>query len=151
MAVSGSVTMELLASNKPTVVYYRVGSIGHLTQRLFRRSKFITLVNILAINHANPNNPNAFLYDKSKIIIPYEPSQDDQKQMLFPEFLTNKNRSKEAASILINWLTNPESLAKTKRELDDLLKKTDEVQNPLKRAAEILLMVISNNIPNKNF
>ncbi|MDR3109845.1 MAG: hypothetical protein LBU65_09190 [Planctomycetaceae bacterium] len=140
MAVSGSVTMELLASNKPTVVYYRVSSAGHLIQRLFRRSKFITLVNILATDQATPNNPDSFLYDKSKIIIPAEPSQDDREQMLFPEFLTNKNRSKDAASILANWLMNPESLAKTKRELDDLLKKVDEVQNPLKRASEILMM-----------
>ena len=48
MAVSGSVSLELLYQKKPTVIQYRVGRIGFALQKLLRKSKYITLVNLLA-------------------------------------------------------------------------------------------------------
>ncbi|MGL4593189.1 MAG: lipid-A-disaccharide synthase, partial [Thermoguttaceae bacterium] len=39
LAVSGSVSLELLACNKPTVIYYRVQPFPLLVQRCFRRTR----------------------------------------------------------------------------------------------------------------
>jgi lipid-A-disaccharide synthase len=96
MAVSGSVSLELLYQKKPTVIQYRVGRIGFALQKRFRRSKYITLVNLLAtkdplgIAKANPaaNAP--------------------PDRLLFPEFLSCEDCSLPVASQLIRWLLDSE-------------------------------------------
>lgn len=76
VAVSGSVSLELLYHLKPTAVVYKVGSFGlRLAQRLLA-SKYITLVNLLA------------------------------DRELFPEYLSDKCESRAIAAQLYEWLTN---------------------------------------------
>ena len=48
MACSGSVSLELLYHEKPTVVVYWVSRTAMRIQRFFRKSRYITLVNLLA-------------------------------------------------------------------------------------------------------
>jgi lipid-A-disaccharide synthase len=134
LAVSGSVSLELLACNKPSVIYYRVGRLPLFMQRFFRRTRYITLVNLLGVS---TQRGQSIFYEDSVRIIPKEPS--DRAQMVFPEFLTCTDRSAEAAACLIHWLSVPEALAAHKRRLDTLLRAVDTIESPLELAAEALL------------
>jgi lipid-A-disaccharide synthase len=136
LAVSGSVSLELLACNKPSVIYYRVGWLGLLIQRFFRRSRYITLVNLFG---AHQQRGQSMFYDESVKIIPAEPSEEDRSRMLFPEFLTSTDRSVEMADWRIRWFSQPELLALQKQRLDTLLRDIDIIESPLERAAEVLL------------
>ena len=136
LAVSGSVSLELLACNKPSVICYRVGRLGHFLQRCFRRTRYITLVNLLGVSK---QRWLSVFYEDSIKIIPKEPSVEDRNRMLFPEYLTSADRSAEMADWFIRWLSQPELLARHKQRLDALLRETDTVESPLELAAEALL------------
>ncbi|MGL4594096.1 MAG: hypothetical protein ACRC2T_06090, partial [Thermoguttaceae bacterium] len=103
-------------------------------QRCFRRTRSITLVNILA----TPSD-EAIFYDESCWVIPAELSLEDRDAMLFPEFLTASNRSRDAAAYLIHWLSTPSVLATQKRRLAELLREIDNVESPLEIAAKAIL------------
>lgn len=144
LAVSGSVSLELLACNKPTVIYYRVGAIPLLIQRFFRRIRYITLVNMLEADRYR-NETSGYtpvFYEDSVHVIPAQPSRVDRDRMLFPEFLTSRDRSKDAAAYLIHWLSSPSHLAPVKRQLASLLESLDRIESPLDRAAKALLDAI---------
>lgn len=141
LAVSGSVSMELLARKKPTVIYYRLGRAAHIVMRRFRRVKYITLVNLLAAD-ANPDE--SIFYPESVKFIPKEPTERERAVMLFPEFLVDSNRSADAAAPLIEWLTNPDALKKRERELAELLEREDDGADPAARAAAIIAERIEN-------
>ena len=64
MAVSGSVSLELLYHGKPTVVLYWIGRVAFFVQSLFRKVKYITLVNLLMADELFP-----------KDLTPYDPEQ----------------------------------------------------------------------------
>jgi lipid-A-disaccharide synthase len=92
LAVSGSVSLELLYHAKPTVIVYRAGSsLGlYITQKYLLAARFITLVNLLA--------------DKE----------------LYPEFLSDHCEAEGIAKQLDQWLTNPEGHRSLSNELQVL-------------------------------
>ena len=154
LAVSGSVSLELLAANKPTVIYYRIGKWPMRIQQCFRRTRYITLVNLLAVDMFDMRSPHEkmsqvrqkrhsklspLFYEESVWPIPAEPSADDREKMLFPEFLTTNRKSKEAAAHLVYWLTSPEGLAAQKRRLAELFEAVDPMESPINKAAGVLL------------
>ena len=96
MAVSGSVSLELLYQMKPTVILYWINRAAYFVQRFFRKVKYITLVNLLAADELYP-----------KDLTPFDPSQPDAAKVLFPEYLTCEDRSGQIASHVIEWLTEP--------------------------------------------
>ena len=136
LAVSGSVSMELLACNKPSVIYYRVGGLGLFIQRFFRRTRYITLVNLLG---AYQWRRQSVFYEESVKVLPAEPSAEDRHRMFFPEFLTSRDRSADAAEWFIRWFSRPDLLAKQKQRLDKLLGACDTIESPLEQAADALL------------
>ena len=136
LAVSGSVSLELLACNKPSVIYFRVGGFGLFVQRFFRRNRYITLVNLLGLSQLWEQ---PIFYSNSVRMIPKEPSETDWVRMFFPEFLTSTDRSAEAAAHLIQWLSEPKVLAERKHRLDVLLRAVDTIESPLELAAKALL------------
>jgi lipid-A-disaccharide synthase len=75
-AVSGSVGLELMVEGKPTVVVYKIKPFDLFVARRFIKSKYISLVNLLA---------------------------DDE---VFPEYLTSRDVSTEMAGRAFEWLTN---------------------------------------------
>ncbi|MDR2117830.1 MAG: lipid-A-disaccharide synthase [Planctomycetaceae bacterium] len=151
LAVSGSVSLELLACNKPTVIYYRVGMLPFLIQRFFRRTRYITLVNLLGIDRQpstknikrtktiKSTNLSPIFYDDSLRFIPSEPSLVDRDRMFFPEFLTATDRSKDAAAYLIHWFSKPAHMAMQKRCLAVLFRNVDQIDSPLEQAAQTIL------------
>ena len=50
MACSGSVSLELLYHKRPTAILYWIAPTAYFVQRLFRRSRYITLVNLLTVD-----------------------------------------------------------------------------------------------------
>ena len=87
MAVSGSVSLELLYRLKPTVITYRGTTLQAAVFRPFLKAKYITLVNLLA--------------DK----------------MLFPEFLSVQCTSREVSRTMLGWLTDDQAYAEICGEL----------------------------------
>ncbi|MCL2005190.1 MAG: lipid-A-disaccharide synthase [Planctomycetaceae bacterium] len=136
IAVSGSVSLELLACNKPSVIYFRVGRFGLFLQRFFRRTRHITLVNMLGVNQLY--GQSVFFSDSTRII-PREPNEAERNLMLFPEFLTSSNRSSRVADWIINYLSQPKEQAEQKQRLEMLLHRVDVIESPLELAAKTLL------------
>lgn len=95
MAVSGSVSLELLYQAKPTVILYRIERIAYWVQEHFRKVKYITLVNLLNSDELYPAD-----------LTPFDPSQPDADRVLFPEYLTWQDKSEQIATHVIQWLTD---------------------------------------------
>ncbi len=142
MAVSGSVSMELLYHTTPTVILYRISRPAYFVQQYFRKVKYITLVNLLATDELCPAD-----------LTPYDPSQPDADRVLFPEYLTCDDKSSQLAAHVVEWLTDP-----TKREarVADLARLKAEVGHggASARAAEYLLDTLAGRpagVPSPHF
>jgi lipid-A-disaccharide synthase len=96
LAVSGSVSLELLYHEKPTVILYWISRAAFFAQRYFRKVKYITLVNLLAADELYPDD-----------LTPFDPAQPDADDVLFPEYLTCRDKSRQIAGHAVMWLTNP--------------------------------------------
>ena len=97
LACSGSVSLELLHEQKPTVIHYKIDRFEDFLQRHFRRCKFITLVNLLTSER------------RFEVGDEYDPNDVRQlSEAPFPEYLTTGDRSAEMAHHLIRWLSNEE-------------------------------------------
>lgn len=93
LAVSGSVSLELLYQTKPTVILYWISRLGYVLQRRYRRVKYITLVNLLSA--ADPFDGDATTYD---------PERGETPEVLYPEYVTCSDKSRQLASHAIRWL-----------------------------------------------
>jgi lipid-A-disaccharide synthase len=95
MAVSGSVSLELLFRTKPTAILYWITPLAFAVQRRFRTVKYITLVNLLASRKLVPVNTATD-----------DPESPEAEQALFPEFLTCEDKSPQIAAHIVGWLTD---------------------------------------------
>jgi lipid-A-disaccharide synthase len=96
MAVSGSVGLELLYRNKPSVVVYRVGKLDLKVCNFFKTSRYISLVNLLA------------------------------GRELFPEFLTDHCEAAAMAQHVLHWLNDEAAYAQAQTNLAELRQKVAE-------------------------
>jgi lipid-A-disaccharide synthase len=96
MAVSGSVSLELLYHTKPTVILYHVSHFGYFAQSLFRKVRYITLVNLLTATDLFP-----------KKVSTYNPGDPVDAHVLMPEYLTCEDKSEQVANHVIEWLYQP--------------------------------------------
>ena len=69
LACSGSVSLELLYHCKPTVIQYQVSRFGYFVQSIFRKVRYITLVNLLTA-------PDPFAESEAGIYSPEDPRDD---------------------------------------------------------------------------
>jgi lipid-A-disaccharide synthase len=95
-AVSGSVGLELLYRGKPSVVLYRIPPLDLKVGLIFKKSKYISLVNLLA------------------------------DAELFPEYLTDHCVAEEISGHLIRWLGDAAEYASTCRQLTELRRQVAE-------------------------
>jgi lipid-A-disaccharide synthase len=93
IAVSGSVGLELLYREKPSVVLYRISPFDMRVCRLFIKSRYISLVNLLA------------------------------GKELYPEFLTERCEAAAVSAQVLRWLNEPEDYRRVCGELADLRNK----------------------------
>jgi lipid-A-disaccharide synthase len=96
MAVSGSVSLELLYHTTPTVILYYVSRFAFFVQRFFRKVRYITLVNLLTTSDLFP-----------KRVATYNPADPIDAAVLMPEYLTCEDRSQQVAAHVIEWMTDP--------------------------------------------
>jgi lipid-A-disaccharide synthase len=90
LAVSGSVGLELLYRGKPSVVTYREHWFGIMGSWVFKRSPFISLVNLLA------------------------------GKQLFPEYLSMNCQAEPMAEDILHWLNDREAYEEVCGELKTL-------------------------------
>jgi lipid-A-disaccharide synthase len=131
MAVSGSVSLELLYYATPTVILYWISRLGYFVQGFFRKVKYITLVNLLSTDELYPQD-----------LAPYNPSQADADKVLFPEYLTCEDKSEQIAGHLIEWLMDPAKRAARVVQLEALKDKVAH-GGASSRAAQYILDVLS--------
>ena len=110
LACSGSVSLELLYHCKPTVVQYQVSRLGFFVQSIFRKVRYITLVNLLTA-------PDPFAEREAGI---YSPDDPRDTHVLMPEYLSSKDRSAEVARHAIDWLTDGQEYEHTCAQLAEL-------------------------------
>ena len=131
LACSGSVSLELLHEETPTVIHYKIDRVGNFLQKRFRKCKFITLVNLLT-------SEKRFDADD-----PYDPNDiRELREAPFPEYLTVEDRSAEMAHHLIRWLTN-ETFRQETVELLRPLRESFVKPGACKRAADFILEKLS--------
>jgi lipid-A-disaccharide synthase len=97
LACSGSVSLELLYHAKPSVILYQVGRVGYFIQSMFRRVRYITLVNLLTAKDIAGGFPAGI----------YDPKDPRDAHVLMPEYLSYEDRSQQLAGHVIEWLTVP--------------------------------------------
>ncbi len=132
LAVSGSVSLELLAARVPTVIVYRISGLAHVVQSWFRQAKFITLVNLLAARH--PIGPVRPALVPPREVPPADPDA------LYPEFLAVQDPAERAAGHVIEWLLDPAARARVVLRLEAVAR---DVARPgsAARAAEAVLTI----------
>lgn len=127
MACSGSVSLELLYHQKPSVILYFVSRVAMKVQSWFRRARYITLVNLLAAE-------DRFM-DRHEL---YDPDSPDAEPVPFPEYLTCEDRARDMAAHLVGWLSDEELYNEKHRELHVLLAQVGQT-GASRRAASYLI------------
>jgi lipid-A-disaccharide synthase len=89
-SVSGSVSLELLYRTTPTTILYRLPPFDLKVGHIFKKSKYITLVNLLA------------------------------DAELFPEYLTDKCEAEALSGHVLRWLNDAPLYEATRRQLATL-------------------------------
>jgi lipid-A-disaccharide synthase len=131
MAVSGSVSLELLYHQTPTVILYYVSPFVFFLQRFFLKVRYITLVNLLTTDDLFPRK-----------VATYDANDPADAHVLMPEYLTSEDRSAQIAGHVVGWLTDPAQRAESVRRLGDLKVKIGHGGASC-RAAEYILAELS--------
>ena len=110
MACSGSVSLELLYHCRPSVIQYQVSRFGFFVQSIFRKVRYITLVNLLTA-------PDPFQDQEAGI---YDPEDPRDQHVLMPEYLTSQDKSGELAEHVANWLADEDQYRRRVQQLHQL-------------------------------
>jgi len=130
LAVSGSVSLELLAARVPTVIVYRIGGMAYVIQSWFRRARFITLVNLLAASE--PVGPARPVWWPPRGIPPSDP------EAIYPEYLSVHDPSAPAAEHVVEWLTCPAARAAVTKRLEAVAAEVAQGGSAGRAAAAVL-------------
>jgi lipid-A-disaccharide synthase len=126
IAVSGSVSLELLHYEKPTVIVFGLGRFWTAMGRIFLRIKYITLVNLLS-------DPDWF----PERFRPFD-SHTPPAKAPFPEYVGWRDFAPPIASHVVSWLTDPAAKNRVVRRLAELKTKFGQ-PGASARAAEYIL------------
>jgi lipid-A-disaccharide synthase len=127
MACSGSVSLELLYHNRPAVILYQISRFGYFVQSLFRKVRYITLVNLLTAE-------DPFAEQAAGI---YHPEDPRDAHVLLPEYLTCEDRSAELAEHIVTWLIDETKYAAVENSLARLKQRVGQ-GGASQRAAEYI-------------
>jgi lipid-A-disaccharide synthase len=127
MAVSGSVSLELLYHTTPTVILYQVSRFAYFAQQFFRNVRYITLVNLLTTDDLFPRK-----------VAMYDPADPADARVLMPEYISCEDKSPQLAAHIVEWLVQP---AKRKRLVADMAALKEQVGQggASRQAADYLL------------
>ena len=132
IAVSGSVSLELLAARVPTVIVYRIGGLAHLVQARFRHARFITLVNLLDCRE--PIGATRPTWRVPTRVVPADP------EAVYPEYLAVQDPANEVAGHVVDWLSHPERRAAVVDRLETIARRV-ATGGSADRAAEAVLAI----------
>jgi lipid-A-disaccharide synthase len=137
LACSGSVSLELLYFQKPSVIVYRVHWLAKRLEGYFRRVRFISLVNLLASERRFTTRGEL-----------YDPQAPDAGEVPFPEYLTSKDCAAEVAEHAIRWLRDPQERQRVVAQLGHLRELWGKPGASLKAAEHIdcVLRAASRNL-----
>jgi len=136
IAVSGSVSLELLASRVPTAIVYRISGLAHVIQSWFRRARFITLVNLLACH--DPILPVRGEFRPPTTVPPADP------EAVYPEYLSVHDPAERVAAHVCTWLTDPRALAEVRGRIERVAQRV-AIGGSAGRAAEAVLALAAGN------
>ncbi len=138
IAVSGSVSLELLSARVPTVIVYRISALAYVVQSFFRQARFITLVNLLAA--PDPVGPVRPVWRAPAGVPAADPVA------VFPEYLAVADPAARAAAHVIEWLGDP---AARRAVVGRLERVAGMVERPgsADRAAAAVLAIASGSNP----
>ena len=109
LAVSGSVSLELLHHAKPTAILYRVSRLMFWIQKFFRRVRYITLVNLLTTDELFPEEVGI-----------YTPGDPADEHVLMPEYLSCEDCSGALAGHAVGWLRDAHARESLVYKLENL-------------------------------
>jgi lipid-A-disaccharide synthase len=133
LACSGSVSLELLHHEKPSVVHYAVSPFTYwLGRRLLVNVRYITLANLLAAGD------DAF----NAAAGPYDPDSADAKRIPFPEYPTCRDESSRMADHILTWLAKPSDHQRVVSILKSLRQQLD-VPGASARAADWIVQSLA--------
>ncbi|MEM8864905.1 MAG: lipid-A-disaccharide synthase [Planctomycetota bacterium] len=135
LAVSGSVSLELLYHAKPTAIIYRISPLAFWVQKQFRRVRYITLVNLLTAEELFPEDVGV-----------YDANDPRDAHVLMPEYLTCEDRTSELADHVVQWLTDEAAYADRRQALAELRDRVGH-GGASKRAAEYLVQHLTQSQP----
>lgn len=138
IAVSGSVSLELLGAGVPTVIVYRVSSVAYVVQSFFRHARFITLVNLLACRLP--------IGSPQPVLVPPKGVPPADPEAVFPEYLAVSDPAERAASHVTEWLENPSALAGARARIEAVAARV-AVPGSAGRAASAVLTIASKREP----
>jgi lipid-A-disaccharide synthase len=130
IAVSGSVSLELLAARVPTVIVYRISGFAHVVQSWFRHARFITLVNLLAAR--DPVGPTRPGWRAPREVAPADP------EAIFPEYLAVQDPAAQMAEHVVEWLTQPAARESVIARLDAVADRVAHGGSAERAAAAVL-------------
>ena len=131
LACSGSVSLELLYHAKPSVILYHVTRLGYFIQSMFRRVRYITLVNLLTATDPFTGRPAGV----------YDPADPRDAHVLLPEYLTCGDKTAELAGHCVRWLTDDAARQATVEGLTELRRRVAQ-GGASERAAEYICRVL---------
>lgn len=142
LAVSGSVSLELLYHTRPTVVHYYLPHLAYVLYRPLMHVPYVSLVNLISTGQLQ-------LTDWQ----PYFPGKPGTERVLFPEYPTWEDRSSQLAAHTIEWLTDAARHSERVAELAELKARLCH-GGASRKAAEYLLTTLahrSDNVPRPHF
>jgi lipid-A-disaccharide synthase len=130
VAVSGSVSLELLAARVPAVIVYRISGLAYVVQSWFRHARFITLVNLLACRDpVGPTRP---------VVLPPRQLPPADSEAVYPEYLAVQDPAAAAAGHLITWLRDAAARRAVVDRLDAIAAEMGRGGSAARAAAHVL-------------
>jgi lipid-A-disaccharide synthase len=130
IACSGSVSLQLLAERKPTVIYFQISRIQWLIKQLLMIVPYITLVNLLWTDDIRRRSWRTF-----------DPDAADAPAVPMPEYLTTRPCPEKLAAHAIRWLTDEDAHARAVDRLDAIARRF-AVPGASRRAAAFVLRIL---------
>ena len=137
MAVSGSVSLELLAARLPAVIIYRIGGFAYIVQSWFRHARFITLVNLMAV--PDPILPVRGVFTPPTVVPPADPDA------IYPEYLAVGDPADRAAEHVVTWLTDAAARQAVVKRLDEVAARVARSGSASRAAAAVLAIAAGND------
>ena len=128
LACSGSVSLELMYYQVPSVILYRVGRVIYTVGRYLANVNYITLVNLMAAEKPFQDSSD----------VKQGPGVYADQDLPFPEYLTRQDCSQQLAGHVIGWLEDEASHASKRLQLGELKEKFAH-PGATERAAEFIL------------